>query len=77
MVGGLGLDDETLVARNTGEDGRLLDGPLADVGEGLLFGVDGRLLDGVGGRPTRFPAGTEGKEGRRGEEGGSVFMKDV
>lgn len=41
MVSGLGLEDESLIPFDAGVDGRLLDGPLADVGEDLLWMCNG------------------------------------
>lgn len=64
MVSCLGLDDETLVGWNSRENGRLLDGPYSNVGEGLSS--NGSLLDSGGGGPAGFPATKEG--GRRKEE---------
>jgi hypothetical protein len=50
VVGGLGLGDEALVADKGGADGGLLDGPLADVREGLA--ADGGLLGRLARRPS-------------------------
>lgn len=54
MMGGGVLDNESLVAFHTLEDGGLLDCPLADVGP-LLFLVSLRLLLGVGWLPSSVP----------------------
>ena len=52
VVGSLGLCDETLIA-NDERCLRVLDLPLADVGEGLA--ADGGLFGGLGGRPAFSP----------------------
>lgn len=54
VVGGRVLDDQTLIALNTLEDGGLLDSPLANVGP-VLLGLRVVLL-GVGPLPSRLPA---------------------
>lgn len=50
VVSSFGFSDETLVALDGREDGRLLDGPLADVREGLA--TNGRLFGGLRGSPS-------------------------
>ena len=59
-VGCLRLDDQTFVARDSRENGRLLHGPDSNVREGLA--TDGGLLDGGGGGPTGLPAIERKKE---------------
>ena len=54
VVGGRVLDDQTLIALNTLEDGGLLDSPLANVGP-VLLGLRVVLL-GVGPLPSGLPA---------------------
>jgi hypothetical protein len=53
MVSSLVLDDETLVALNTLQDGGLLDGPVTDVCPFLIVGLD--VLLGVRGLPPGLP----------------------
>lgn len=53
MVSSLVLDDETLVALNTLQDGRLLDGPGANVRPLLIVGLDVLLC--VRGLPSALP----------------------
>lgn len=54
MVGGLVLDDQALVALDALVDGRLLDGPLADVSP-LLILLALQVLLGVGRLPPGLP----------------------
>lgn len=53
MVSSLVLDDETLVALNTLQDGGLLNGPVTDVRPFLIVGLD--VLLGVRGLPPSLP----------------------
>jgi hypothetical protein len=65
------LDNKTLVTLDTLEDGRLLDGPLANVGPILIgFGV---LLLGVRGSPTFLPVISELLKERSFEGGGLLI----
>lgn len=54
MVSRLGLEDEGVVAFDSGEDGRGLDGPATDVGEDLEEAEEGEGREKVSGTFTRF-----------------------
>src|SRR5262249_40323293 len=68
VVGGLGLGDEAFVSNDGGADGRLLDLPLADIGESLAS--DRSFLGRLAGSPALVPVISELLDKRAFDVGG-------
>lgn len=76
MVGGLVLDDKTLVSFDGLEDVRLFDGPLPDISP-LLVLLALQVLLGVGRLPPQLPVVGELLKERRLKVGGLVIAVEL